>query len=98
MQRTNWYVITGAPCSGKTAVICALEQMGCQVVHEVARAYIDKELGKGKSIAQIKLTYYYLSAIFCIKRLKLKILFLKMRRFFLIARFRTALDTICWKD
>jgi len=54
MQRTNWYVITGAPCSGKTAVICVLEQMGYQVVHEVARAYIDKELGKGKSIAQIK--------------------------------------------
>jgi len=54
MQRTNWYVITGAPCSGKTAVISALEEMGYPVVHEVARAYIDKELKKGKSIAKIK--------------------------------------------
>ena len=54
MQRTNWYVITGAPCSGKTAVICKLEQLGYQVVHEVARTYIDKELKKGKSIARIK--------------------------------------------
>ena len=54
MQRTNWYVITGAPCSGKTAVISALEQLGYPVVHEVARAYIDKELKKGKSIAKIK--------------------------------------------
>ncbi|RZB36830.1 MAG: hypothetical protein SRB2_01630 [Desulfobacteraceae bacterium Eth-SRB2] len=54
MQRTNWYVITGAPCSGKTAVIRALEQLGYPVVHEVARAYIDKELKKGKSIARIK--------------------------------------------
>lgn len=54
MQRTNWYVITGAPCSGKTAVISALEQLGYPVVHEVARAYIDEELKKGKSIAEIK--------------------------------------------
>ena len=54
MQRTSWYVITGAPCSGKTAVIRKLEQLGYQVVHEVARAYIDKELKKGKSIARIK--------------------------------------------
>ncbi|MEA1948003.1 MAG: ATP-binding protein [Thermodesulfobacteriota bacterium] len=54
MQRTNWYVITGAPCSGKTAVISALEQLGYPVVHEVARAYIDEELKKGKSIAKIK--------------------------------------------
>ena len=54
MQRTNWYVITGAPCSGKTAVISALEEMGYPVVHEVARAYIDKELKKGKSITKIK--------------------------------------------
>ena len=54
MQRTNWYVITGAPCSGKTSVIKALEQLGYPVVHEVARAYIDKELKKGKSIASIK--------------------------------------------
>ena len=54
MQRTNWYVITGAPCSGKTAVISALEQLGYPVVHEVARAYIDEELQKGKSIAKIK--------------------------------------------
>jgi len=54
MRRTNWYVITGAPCSGKTAVINGLEQKGYQVVHEVARAYIDEQLQKGRSISQIK--------------------------------------------
>jgi len=54
MRCTNWYVITGAPCSGKTSVIKALEQQGFRVVHEVARAYIDAELGKGKSLEQIK--------------------------------------------
>lgn len=51
---TNWYVITGAPCSGKTAVINQLAQRGHAVVHEVARAYIDAELARGKTLAQIK--------------------------------------------
>ncbi len=54
MRTTNWYVITGAPCSGKSAVIGGLEQLGYRVVHEVARAFIDEELQKGKDIAQIK--------------------------------------------
>jgi predicted ATPase len=54
MQQTNWHVITGAPCSGKTSVICELERRGHPVVHEAARAYIDKELEKGKTMAQIK--------------------------------------------
>jgi len=54
MQPTNWYVITGAPCSGKTAVVTALEQRGFQVVHEVARAFIDEELQKGRSLEAIK--------------------------------------------
>lgn len=53
-QMTNWYVITGAPCSGKTAVIRQLAKMGYVVVHEVARAYIDAELAKGKILEQIK--------------------------------------------
>jgi len=54
MQQTRWHVITGAPCSGKTAVICELERRGYPVVHEAARAYIHEELGKGSTIAQIK--------------------------------------------
>lgn len=47
-------MITGAPCSGKTAVIHMLEQRGYKVVHEVARAYIDSELMQGKTLPQIK--------------------------------------------
>jgi len=54
MRLTNWHVITGAPCSGKTTVIYALEKVGYRVVHEVARAYIDHEIKKGKTIHQIK--------------------------------------------
>ena len=54
MRITNWYVITGAPCSGKTSVISSLEQHGYRVVHETARAYINEELGKGKRLDEIK--------------------------------------------
>jgi predicted ATPase len=53
-QSTRWSVITGAPCSGKTAVIRMLEQRGHKVVHEVARAYIDNELMQGKALTEIK--------------------------------------------
>jgi len=54
MRKTNWYVITGAPCSGKTSVISRIEQLGYKVVHETARAYINDELRKGKTLDAIK--------------------------------------------
>ena len=53
-RETSWYVITGAPCAGKTSVIRRLEQRGYAVVHEVARAHIDAELAGGKTLEQIK--------------------------------------------
>ena len=54
MRFTNWYVITGAPCSGKTTSIRDLEQRGYRVVHEVARAHIESEIKKGKSLVRVK--------------------------------------------
>ena len=51
---TNWYVITGAPCSGKTSVIHELARRGYSVVHEVARAYIEAKLAAGLSLDQIR--------------------------------------------
>ena len=54
MRQTNWHVITGAPCSGKTTVIKEIEQRGTRVIHEVARSYIDEQLGKGLRLEQIK--------------------------------------------
>jgi predicted ATPase len=54
MRPTRWTVITGAPCSGKTAVIRRLEEQGFRVVHEVARAIIDREMARGLSLAQVK--------------------------------------------
>jgi predicted ATPase len=51
---TRWHVITGAPCSGKTAVIEALARQGHRVASESARAYIDGLLAQGLTLAQIK--------------------------------------------
>lgn len=54
MKQTRWRVITGAPCSGKTTVIRVLAERGFPTIPETARAYIDEELGKGRSLVRIK--------------------------------------------
>lgn len=51
---TRWNVITGAPCSGKTSVIKALEDRGHRVVHEAARSYIDTLISNGTPLDEIK--------------------------------------------
>lgn len=50
----NWYVITGAPSSGKTTTVTALQQKGYKTVSETARTFIDLELAKGKSLDEIR--------------------------------------------
>lgn len=50
----QWYVITGAPSSGKTSTISTLETRGYRVVYELARAYIDEELVKGKLLTDLR--------------------------------------------
>ncbi|MBW2367990.1 MAG: ATP-binding protein [Deltaproteobacteria bacterium] len=52
--RNQWVVITGAPCSGKTTVIRELEKRGYPVVHETARAYIEKKLREGIPLDRIR--------------------------------------------
>ena len=54
MKQTDWGVITGAPCSGKTSVVRELQRRGHRCVDEVARSFIDEELGKGRSLRGIK--------------------------------------------
>lgn len=49
MIQTRWHVITGAPCSGKTAVIQELEVRGYRVVHETARSFLEKKREESKS-------------------------------------------------
>ena len=50
----EWYVITGAPCSGKTTVLNGLVARGYNVVPEIARAYIDESLAKGVSVEELR--------------------------------------------
>lgn len=54
VRLTRWCVITGAPCSGKTAVIRELARRGFRVVPEAARSFIDVELKKGRCLEEIK--------------------------------------------
>ena len=52
--RNNWYVVTGAPCSGKTTLINELEKRGYGVVPEMARAYINERLARGETMGEIR--------------------------------------------
>lgn len=54
MKANNWYVITGAPHSGKTTLIEKLKELGYKVVLETARVYIDQEIEKGRRIEEIR--------------------------------------------
>jgi predicted ATPase len=52
--QTNWYVITGASCSGKTTLIDQLADKGFQTVPEAGRQYIERELAKGRTIDEVR--------------------------------------------
>lgn len=54
MSRTNWYVITGAPSSGKTTLLKELEKRGYRVIHEVARAFIEEEMQQRRTLKEIR--------------------------------------------
>lgn len=54
MSETNWYVITGAPSSGKTTLLKELKKLGYRVVHEVARAYIETQMDQGRTLEEIR--------------------------------------------
>jgi len=46
--QTNWRVITGAPCSGKSTLIDLLAEKGFHTVPECARLYIEREMAGGR--------------------------------------------------
>jgi predicted ATPase len=52
--QTNWHVITGASCSGKTTLIDQLAENGYKTVPEAARDYIEREKAKGRTIEEIR--------------------------------------------
>lgn len=51
---TNWIAITGAPSSGKTSVLNALEKRGHKICHEAARELIEARLAQGQTLEQVR--------------------------------------------
>ncbi|MBD3638702.1 MAG: ATP-binding protein [Crocinitomicaceae bacterium] len=51
---TNWNVITGGPCSGKTTVINILAKRGYKTTIEHARHYIDTQKELGNAVEAIR--------------------------------------------
>jgi predicted ATPase len=54
VEPRRWYVVTGAPSSGKTTLLKALEGRGARTVPEAARVYIDEELARGRTLEGIR--------------------------------------------
>jgi predicted ATPase len=52
--QTNWHVITGAPSCGKTTLIDPLAGKGFRTVAEIARQYLEREVAKERTIAEIR--------------------------------------------
>ncbi|MBN8665650.1 MAG: ATP-binding protein [Chitinophagales bacterium] len=52
--KTNWYVVTGGPCTGKTTVIELLAARGYATTLEQARHYIDTQKIKGRTVEEIR--------------------------------------------
>ena len=53
-RRTNWYVITGGPSSGKTTTVNLLNKRGYKTTIEHARHYLDTQLINGKTVEEIR--------------------------------------------
>jgi predicted ATPase len=51
---TRWCVITGAPCAGKTTIVTLLERRGALTVAEASRSFLNEELAKGRTIAELR--------------------------------------------
>lgn len=51
--KTNWHVLTGAACTGKSTLIDMLAERGFQVVPESARQYFEREMGKGRTFEEV---------------------------------------------
>jgi predicted ATPase len=52
--QTNWHVITGAACSGKTTLVNQLADKGFQTVPEAGRQYFEREMDKGRTMDDIR--------------------------------------------
>ena len=52
--QTNWHVITGTSCCGKTTLIDQLAAEGFQTVAETARQYFEEEIARGRTIDEVR--------------------------------------------
>jgi predicted ATPase len=55
MSQSQWYVVTGAPSSGKTTIIEQLAQLGYKTIPEAARMIIDEGIAQGKTLEEIRI-------------------------------------------
>ena len=53
-MKTNWYVITGGPSSGKTTTIDLIASRGYKTTIEHARHYIDTQRQNGKTVEEVR--------------------------------------------
>jgi predicted ATPase len=52
---TNWYVLTGAACCGKTTLLEMLAGRGFQVIPESARDFFMREFARGRTLDEVRL-------------------------------------------
>ena len=53
-KKTNWYVITGGPSSGKTTTVNLLKERGYITTIEHARHYLDTQRLKGRTVEEVR--------------------------------------------
>jgi predicted ATPase len=53
-QKTNWYVLTGGPGSGKTTTIEIIASRGYETTIEHARHYIQTQMQKGRTVEEVR--------------------------------------------
>jgi len=52
--KTNWYVLTGGPSSGKTTSVNLLAAKGYKTTIEHARHYLDTERIHGRTVKEVR--------------------------------------------
>ncbi len=52
--QVKWVVLTGGTCAGKSTIIAELKRRGCDVVEEIARAYVEGEQRRGRPMAELR--------------------------------------------
>lgn len=54
IRKTNWFVITGGPSTGKTTTVNLLRERGYKITIEHARHYLDTQRVNGKTVEEVR--------------------------------------------